>query len=322
MFPPDRIKWMRAVSGDWSPPPRWWRSGNGAWGCLMSHVHVIHDAIMEEVETCLVLEDDVVFHPQAKEMLARLLAELPDDWDQIYLGGQHLLKPETLEGRPFVLRGLNVNRTHAFLLRRKVFAKYQQHILHAPDYLAKPGSHIDHQLGIAHKLRLWNVYCPAWWLCGQEAGSSNISGQQTTRMWWHPWIYSHHLPFTWVPADCKDQLPEEVRSRLHFGNNLHVGTLEDIGLAKASDGDQWLRAWLKMIAREAMDQEKLPALQHRDIPLERVRRMWGAGAWPLGEAPLDDWADYPRNGLFPHPLNEVRASPLRHGAQGSGESLS
>jgi hypothetical protein len=35
---------------------------------------------------CL-LEDDVVFHPKAGEMLERLLRELPEDWDQVYLGG-------------------------------------------------------------------------------------------------------------------------------------------------------------------------------------------------------------------------------------------
>ena len=33
-------------------------------------------------------------------------------------------------------------------------------------------------------------------------------------------------------------------------------------------GDRWLVAWLKMIAREAMDQEKLPALQHRDAAFD------------------------------------------------------
>lgn len=47
MFPADRIHCVKALSGDWSPGPGWWKSGNGAWGCLMSHLHVVHNAIMD-----------------------------------------------------------------------------------------------------------------------------------------------------------------------------------------------------------------------------------------------------------------------------------
>jgi hypothetical protein len=32
------IDWVRAISGAWYRPPVWWRSGSGAWGCLMSHL--------------------------------------------------------------------------------------------------------------------------------------------------------------------------------------------------------------------------------------------------------------------------------------------
>jgi hypothetical protein len=303
LFPEDRIHWVRALSGDWSPGPPWWKSGNGAWGCLMSHLHVVHHAIMDGIEDYLVLEDDVIFHPRAKELLARLMQELPDDWDQVYLGGQHLKELEPVPGRSFVLRGLNVNRTHAFMLRRKAFAAFQRHILNAPDYIAHPGWHIDHQLGTAHERRDWNVYCPAWWLCGQEEGDSNISGRVSPRMWWHPWTYSHYLPFTYIPAEMKNQIPDDVRQRLHFGNSLHAGSLQDRGLEEVLESDERLRDWLTMIAREAMDREKLPGIQHAGIPLERVRKHWRAGVYALKDARLDEWVGYPWNDLFPHPLN-------------------
>lgn len=312
LFPEKSIRWVRALSGDWSPGPAWWKSGNGAWGCLMSHLHVVHEAIMDGLENYLVIEDDVCFHSRTREMLGRLMREMPEDWDQIYLGGQHLKPPLPVQGSPFVLRGQNVNRTHAFMLKRKAFVRFQQHILHAPDYIAHPGWHIDHQLGTAHERRDWNVYCPAWWLAGQDEGSSNISGRNNPRMWWHPWTYSHFLPVTQIPAEQKNSLPEDIRERFHFGNNLLSGTLQDIGLTDAVDSDERLRDWLIMIAREAMDRERLPAIQHPDISLERVRRLWRPGVWPLAEAPLVDWADYPWNGLFPHPLNQpesVRAFP-------------
>ena len=79
---PDDITWTKAISGDWCPPPSWWGAGNGAWGCLMSHVRAVQDAMMDGVETLCLLEDDVLFHPKAGEMLERLLRELPGDWRQ------------------------------------------------------------------------------------------------------------------------------------------------------------------------------------------------------------------------------------------------
>lgn len=311
LFPPDRIRWMRALSGDLSPGPDWWTSGNGAWGCLMSHVQVVHSAIMDGLENYLVLEDDVVFHLRAKELLERLSAEVPSDWDQVYLGGQHLSEPRKLLGRPFVFRATNINRTHAFMLRRKVFARFQQHVLHAPDYMARPGSHIDHQLGVAHERQDWNVYCPAWWLCGQESGTSNISGQETRRMWWQPRMYSRQLPFVLVERRHAGVLPSQIRRRLHFGHNLKEGSVEDAGLTEAVRSDERLRTWLAMIAGEAMDEGKLPALHHPEVDLGRLRRLWPAGVYSVEDAPIGSWIGYPWEGQLKHPLNVAGLTAIR-----------
>ena len=305
LFPPDRIRWVRALSGDLSPGPDWWTSGDGAWGCLMSHIQVVHSAIMDGLENYLVLEDDAIFHPRAGEMLERLFAEVPADWDQVYLGGQHLSEPRKLPGRPFVLRATNVNRTHAFMLRKKAYARFQQHVLHAPDYIARPGSHIDHQLGLAHERQDWNVYCPAWWLCGQDSGSSNISGRQTRRMWWQPRMYSRQLPFVLVEGGRDCTVPGEIGERLHFGHNLRADSLEDAGLSEALRSDESFRTWLDMIAGEAMDEGKLPALQHPEVGPDRVRRLWPAGVHSLDDAPIKGWIGYPWKGLLKHPLNET-----------------
>lgn len=165
----------------------------------MSHLRIVQDTIMGGLESYIVLEDDAVFQPWAVEMLARLLRGVPEDWDQLYLGGPHLKEPEPVAGKLF-LRCRNVNRTHGFLLRRRAFVKFQQHIMHAPDYLAHPGFHIDHQLGIAHERVDWKVYAPARWICGQEAGERNIGGRMNPRLCWHPGRYSRLLPYTLVPS--------------------------------------------------------------------------------------------------------------------------
>ena len=187
---PKAVRWERAICGDWTPPPAWWGAGHGAWGCLMTHLRIGQDAIHDALASYCVLEDDVVFHPRAPEMLGAFMQEVPQDWGQVYLGGQFLHRePERVS--PWVLRPYNVNRTHAFALSKATIPRYLQHIMHAPDYfnvqmddkgttaLNHNGFHIDHQLGRAHQRGDWPTYAPAWWLAGQEAGDSNISATTT-----------------------------------------------------------------------------------------------------------------------------------------------
>ncbi len=257
---------------------------------------------MDGVETLCLLEDDVVFHPKAGEMLERLLRELPEDWDQVYLGGQHLKEPDVIPGKSFVWRARNINRTHAFILRRKVFGRFLQHVLHAPDYLENKGFHIDHQLGTAHERRTWNTYVPAWWLCGQEAGASNISGRDNPRKWWQPRRYSTGLPFIIVPHDIPQADLNAAKPHLHPGWNLVGNTYQDIGLNACVNNPDKLRKWLLMIANEAIDLYKLPAIQHPNITQAEIETAWPAGAHHLFDVDLNEMANYPHNDLFPHPI--------------------
>ena len=279
------VTWMRAYSGAMMPCPGWWNAGDGAWGCLLSHARVVEEAIMDKLASFLVLEDDAVVQPNARDMLAR-------DWDQLYLGGQHLRAPMPVADKPLVLRAWNVNRTHAFALRDKVFARYHQHIWHAPDYMSKSGGwHIDHQLGLAQERGDWTVYTPLWWLAGQDADWSNISGRQNPRLWWHPSRHAVKLPFIHLPPAQEPDLGP-LSELLHAGNTLKPGTLEDVGLDAAAENDEALRNWLKMIAREALDMGRLPCWQHRGISVERVRESWPAGVEELYGADIPRLADY------------------------------
>ena len=259
---------------------------------------------MDVLENYLVLEDDVVFHDDASAHLARLMAEIPKHWDQLYLGGQHLAAPELVKGSPFVFQCNNVNRTHAFALRRKVFQHFQQHISHAPDYIAKGAWHVDHQLGLAHERRLWSTYAPTWWLAGQDECMSNIQGRMTPRFWWHYEGYSGGLPFFCFQDYLQNGNRGQLLKHFHFGNNLKGSSLEDIGLDACVGSPDNLHTWLKMIAKEAMDHWKLPAISHPLISKENVAALWASG---VRNGPADDaftLINYPGNGLFPHALNE------------------
>ena len=286
---------MRAWPGNVAPAPGWFRAGNGAWGCLMSHVRAVQEALLDGMERVLILEDDIVFHPRAPQWLERLMRDVPEDWDQLYLGGQHLKETSPLPGCPYIWRAKNVNRTHAYALHRRVYAKFLQHVLHAPDYIRRGAWHIDHQLGVAHERADWRTYAPAWWLCAQEAGGSSISGRTNPRMWWQPSVYAKRLPFISVAAGA------DGTGALHF---------ED-GLEAALKNDTALRKWLETAARHAIDRYQLPAWRDPQLSVERVRVLWPAGVRELDGFDLEALLDYPENGLFPHPLTEPARPPVR-----------
>lgn len=274
------ITWVRSYSGDKMPPPAWWNAGNGAWGCLLSHARVLAEAIADGIENVLILEDDVVFQPDAGSLLKGFMKQVPDDWGQIYLGGQHLKDPTPVAGSPYVLRCHCVNRTHAFAVQKKAMVRMHQHIWHAPDYIQHLGGwHIDHQLGIAHERGDWPTYGPLYWIAGQDEEWSNISGRYNTRHWWHPRALSKRLPFVWIPFAVGTSLQGDDQW-MHGGYNLKPGTFEDRGLDIAALSDDRLLGWLECVAAEALDTEKLPALQHPGINANRVRKIWGGDCLP------------------------------------------
>jgi hypothetical protein len=292
------ISWVPACSGDMMPAPAWWRAGNGAWGCLLSHARVLQDAIADRLDNYLILEDDAIFQTRSGEMLSNFMPHVPSDWGQIYLGGQHLREPSELPGNPHVLRAWNVNRTHAFAIRSTIFARFHQHIWHAPDYISKDGGwHIDHQLGLAHERADWMVYTPQWWLAGQDRDWSNISGRLNPRLWWHPSRHATKLPFIRIPDENNPENSGELLEYLHPGNTLVQGTYQDVGLGEIGECDTKLRAWLRMIAREALDLHKLPAFQCEGLDIDRVKSVWPAGVFELNSADLPALVDYPWNGL-------------------------
>lgn len=305
---PAEIRWFRATCGDDMPPPAdVWHGGNGAWGCWLSHLRIIEEAIADGLDNYLVLEDDAVASPHATDLLGHLIPELPKDWGQLYLGGQHQKIPHDVPGTRHLLRAESVNRTHAFAVNSTAFQKFAQHICYFPHYAdEKDARHIDHTLEIEHGRRLhWETYATKWWLFGQEADSSNIDGETHPRRWWHPSRYASRLPFFHVSPElaATPDFLEITRPALHFGNNLKPDTLEDVGL-DAADTPQALRRWLAMIAREALDEGKLPALSHPTIAASDIQAVWKPTTYRLDRAQdLTAWLDYPFNNLFPHPIN-------------------
>jgi GR25 family glycosyltransferase involved in LPS biosynthesis len=61
----------------------------GAVGCSLSHLFTIKLAKQNKLNNFLLLEDDVVFEDGVNEKFFSVLDQVPDDWDMLYLGGQH-----------------------------------------------------------------------------------------------------------------------------------------------------------------------------------------------------------------------------------------
>lgn len=184
----EKVTVYSAVVGDYVTAPADWHSGNGAWGCLRSYQRMLEDMLHNVDdrnqlcwESVLFLEDDVYFLPDALENLNKFMPLVPEDWGQIYLGGQHTRTREKLSENLY--RGASVNRTHAFAVNSSIAKHLYRHISYASDYMGTL-KHVDHQLELAHRRKTWPVYCPEKWICGQRGGPSNISGKTPPDQTW------------------------------------------------------------------------------------------------------------------------------------------
>lgn len=175
-----------AIDGSFVKPPKWWGAGAPAWGCLQSHLHIIERALMEQISRLLILEDDVFFEQGFMENVARFIDALPKNWQQIYLGGQHLCQREhpPVQINEEVIKPYNVNRTHAFALHRRGMLPVYRWLTDYVKHSEHPGHHVDHRLGQLHSTEDFHVYAPTRWIAGQFQSLSNITGRVTgTRIW-------------------------------------------------------------------------------------------------------------------------------------------
>ena len=278
------LTWVEAVDGVRATIPAWWQSGPGAWGCRASQLAVLQAAQRDGLETVLILEDDAHFHHRAQEWLGVMMSLVPDDWDLLFLGGQHMVEPKPMAD-PRLLKGRGITRTHAYAVHRRAFASLIEQVSDDSRYQANPGWHIDHQYAHGIADGQWKAYAPAWWLAAQEEGRSDIGEQSFSRRWWAVGNHYWRLPFvtlpeahtetewTYFPQGEQESLPEDTLSRAF---------------------------WLWRVAHEAWMQGRLPSC---DLSPEEIRKLWPGGhRYASSLTELAALADYPANRLFAHPF--------------------
>ena len=109
------LKAMRqpGIKAAWVRDP-WGFQNARRYACSLAKRLAIRRGFQTGAEAVLLLEDDVVFHPDLHERLAGI--DLPEDWGLFYLGCRHCLRPG-LEGKN-LLRCTKATDNHAVIVRR------------------------------------------------------------------------------------------------------------------------------------------------------------------------------------------------------------
>lgn len=271
-----------AVHGDSIQHPSWWKSGRGAWGCLRSHLQILEYCYQQKVESYLVCEDDSIFRPDFTEVFTKFMAELPGDWQQVYLGGQLLHEmqhpPRKVSDNVYVPH--NVNRTHCFAVHQRGYEEIYKH-LNEP---FRDCEHIDHHMGRLHETGAIKIYCPGKWIVGQDSGPSSISGNNNAATYWvdpeklsdanRAW-QKRPIPAVFLEASIETAVELERRG-WHRGkwqneHRLDRGVCDAIS---APDTKARLTEWHRIVTPEAVREGKTcVCLHHPSLHWDCVKQL-------------------------------------------------
>lgn len=180
-----------AIDGTKCEIPEWFKGSVGAYGCLLTHVNIWAIQQQQRLDSVLVLEDDAVFSRDAMSVIRETIELVPDDWDQIYFGGQYLNtneKPPEVVIHDKLVRCRAVNRTHAYAMRLPFAQVCLDHVDKQPWPDNPRLHHVDYRMEELHDSH--HVYAP-WRFCvGQARGTSDVrqAGKRPARVvehWWN-----------------------------------------------------------------------------------------------------------------------------------------
>jgi len=98
--------------------PYGFRGPPGAYGCTESHLECLRHAQQDDtIQTVMVLEDDCIVHKQFWQMWDS--AEIPDDWNMIYLGAIQMNWGHIQFINHKVYKARNTLSSHAYILQSK-----------------------------------------------------------------------------------------------------------------------------------------------------------------------------------------------------------
>ncbi len=244
------------------PVPIGWREGGGAAGCRASHCRCIEMALHAGCKRFLVLEDDFCMRSTFVEEAERVFSDVPDDWQLLMLGGQHIHDPRNY--KKGVKKCTNTQRTHAMAWKNARMVRY----VYAQWMGITSTVHIDWQLG--SMTNRYPVYAPDPFLFGQTRSMSDICGRVNPAKFWAPpsgqeWV---------VVLDAPKEVVSGLREfGLHTGYDRDSETDIDKGLlevCKGNDVEHKLRKWIVDLQWECVSEEAW----YWPYGIQRLKRKW------------------------------------------------
>ena len=159
------------ITADEVIPPEWWKGGK-VYASNRQNFIDLFDIASKADDWTFIFEDDVCFSEDFEEKYSAFLEEAPDDWDVLYLGGQHFVKQyyNPVQVSPNVLRALSMIRTHAMIARPETAGRIRDWLADGPWGVL----HIADNRMAQFMMEPQNkVYCPIKFICGQRGAEKS-----------------------------------------------------------------------------------------------------------------------------------------------------
>jgi GR25 family glycosyltransferase involved in LPS biosynthesis len=171
-----------AVNGYKLCKPKSFTEGFGGWGCYRSYTRLFEDALRYDWGNFAVFEDDCVFSADFGTRLPTFLADVPSDWDMIFLGGIYRKgptpkRPELV--KPGIVRASYLLGTWAVIYNARAIPVLYQGIIDEPrPYVC------DVTMARTAVEQGLKIYCPMPWLCGMDEGQSDLVPREYNKPLW------------------------------------------------------------------------------------------------------------------------------------------
>lgn len=150
------------------------KSDCGWKGCRDSHLSIIKDAKEKGYKNILIFEDDFVLSVEFNDILNKVITQLPDDWDMLYLGGNTNKCKNKIKVSDNLFNVDSVLTTHCYAINSSIYDKVlNEAIIIPPQKGFLRGQSIDVYYS-EFVCKTNNVYITNPMICTQSTGYSDI----------------------------------------------------------------------------------------------------------------------------------------------------